>query len=146
MSQRQKLPTRERVFIESLKYHGFRKTIRRKNLKFNYGYVIPATTKEDATGTDFWVKMPRDDRLFPVQLTQRGVKIHRQKKDFSPDALASLIKIADKRVREKKNRCYRHGIAFVLVSDYNQRHTKPKIAQSDIRALRFALFHLKRWF
>ena len=144
MSDRQKLPIRESVFIESLKYHGFRKTSRRRNLKFNCGYVIPATTKEDSTGTDFWIKMPRDKRLFPVQVTQRGVKIHRQRKVLGVDALSVLIQTSDKRVREKKNRCYRHGIAFVLVSDYNEKHTTPKIAKSDIRALRFAPYHLKR--
>lgn len=144
MTQRQRLPTRERVFIESLKYHGFRKTRRRKNLKFNYGYVIPATEKEDATGTDFWIKMPRDERLFPVQITQRGIKIHREKKILSTEALLNLIKTAELRVREKKSRCYKHGIAFVLVSDWSERHTTPILAHSDIRALRFALFHLKR--
>lgn len=145
MSDRFKLPPREHVFIESLMYHGFRKTYRRKNLKYKLGFVIPATKREDATGIDFWVKMPRDERLFPVQVTQRGVRMFRKFQLPSGERMDEFIARSQKRIEQKRKRCKMHGIAFVLVRDYGGIHTNPQLAWGDIKALRYAIAHLKRW-
>lgn len=145
MSQRQRLPDRERVFIESLLYHGFRKTKRRHDLKFRLGFVIPATRREDATGIDFWIKMPRDDRLLPIQVTQRGVRLFRRFQHPNSVNLATFVRQSQIRIEQKRTRCKKHGIAFVLVRDFAGRHSNPQIAWGDIKALRYAIAHLKRW-
>ena len=145
MTDRYKLPSREQVFIESLMYHGFRKTRRRKNLKFKRGFVIPATKREDATGIDFWIKMPKDERLFPVQVTQRGVRMFRKFRRPSGERLDEFIDRSQNRIEQKRKRCKKHGIAFVLVRDYDGQHTNPQLAWGDIKALRYAIAHLKRW-
>jgi hypothetical protein len=145
MIERSKLPDREHVFITSLMYHGFRKTRRRKNLKYRQGFIIPSTVKEDATGTDFWVKMPKDERLFPVQITQRGVKMFKKYDLPSVEKLAEFIEQSEKKLLKKRKQCKKHGIAFVLVRDFDGESTNSTIAWGDIKALRYAIAHLKRW-
>lgn len=140
-----KLPYREHVFITSLMYHGFRLTRRRRNLKYKRGYIIPSTRTEDAGGIDVWVKMPKDDRLFPVQITQRGVRIYRKYHKCSDERIEDFIKHSEKRVQAKQRRCRRHGIAFALVRDFEGKSTNPQIAWGDIKALRYAITHLRRW-
>ncbi len=144
MSRRHKLPPREQVFVASLLYHGFRLRRGRKNLKRAYGYVIPATDREDSGGIDFWVKMPKDERLFPVQVTQRGVRMYRKFRNPSSQQLEEFIKHSDKRIRAKRKMCYRNGIAFVLVRDYDGKLPHSVITWGDIKALRNAMAHLKR--
>lgn len=145
MEERLRLPDREHVFVLSLKYHGFRRTRKRKDLKFTRGYVIPTTKREDASGIDFFVKMPRDERLFPVQVTQRGVRLFKKYDRPSPDRFEEFVERSELRIRRKRRRCRRHGIAFVLVRDYDGFRTNPRIAWGDIKALRYAIAHLKRW-
>jgi hypothetical protein len=96
MNNRRKLPSREHVFITSLMYHGFRLTQRRHNLKFKRGYIIPATRREDAEGIDVWVKMPKDDRLLPVQVTQRGVRMYRKYRRPDGEKLETFITKSEK--------------------------------------------------
>jgi len=145
MKQRYRLPLREKVFIESLMYHGFRKCRRRRNLKYKRGYVIPATQAEDSGGIDFWVKMPRDSRLFPVQITQRGVRLYLRLSKPTAQMRAVFEERSLKRVEKKRRICYRNGIAFVLVRDTNEKNTCVRTAQSDVAALRYAIATLKRW-
>lgn len=145
MTNRRQLPCREHVFIASLMYHGFRLSYRRKNLKFTKGYVIPATTREDSGGIDLWVKMPRDERIFPIQVTQRGVQMYRKYHRYSDEDLSQFIEKSDARVRTKQRRCQSHGIAFVLVRDFDGVITNPTIAWGDIKSLRYAIAHLKRY-
>lgn len=145
MTDRHRLPNRELVFIESLLYHGFRKIRRRKNLKYRLGFIIPATKKEDAAGIDFWVKMPRDERLFPLQVTQRGVRLFRKYQRPSTDRLEEFLVKSQKRINHKRLRCKEHGIAFVLVRDYGGKRSNPQLAWGDVKALRYAIAHLKRW-
>jgi hypothetical protein len=145
MANRRKLPSREHVFITSLMYHGFRLTQRRRNFKFKRGYIITATSREDAEGIDVWVKMPKDDRLLPVQVTQRGVRMYRKYRRPDGDKLETFIVKSERRVKAKQRRCFKHGIAFVLVRDFEGKTTNPQIAWGDIKALRYAIAHLKRW-
>ncbi len=140
-----KLPQRERVFITSLCYHGFRRTERRKNLKLRHGYVIPSTQREDASGIDCWVKMPNDCRLFPVQVTQRGVRIYRRLQQPTAEQLQAFVSKAEARIAAKRKRCHEQGIAFVLVRDYIEANGNQYVAMGDIRSLRFAIANLKRW-
>ncbi|MEY2665166.1 MAG: hypothetical protein RLZZ480_271 [Candidatus Parcubacteria bacterium] len=146
MSRRHRLPPREQVFVASLLYHGFRLVRERKNLKRAYGYVIPATDKEDSGGIDFWIKMPKDYRIFPAQVTQRGVRMYRKYHKPSDEQLSEFIRRADKRIRSKQKMCYRYGIAFVLVRDYDGKSPHSTIAWGDVKALRHAMSHLKRRF
>jgi hypothetical protein len=127
-------------------YHGFRLSRKKNNLKRAYGYVIPATDREDAGGVDFWIKMPKDLRLYPAQVTQRGVRMYRKFHKPSQEQLAEFIKRADKRIRAKQRMCYRHGIAFVLVRDYDGKVPHSVITWGDIKALRYAMMHLKHRF
>ena len=145
MAKRRKLPSREHVFITSLMYHGFRFTNRRKNFKYKRGHVIPATNREDANGIDIWVKMPKDERLLPVQVTQRGVKMYRKYRRPTSERFEQFITHSERRVRAKQRRCYKHGIAFALVRDFEGKVTNPQIAWGDIKALRHGIAHLKRW-
>lgn len=126
----------------SLMYHGFRLTYKRRDLKKRRGYVIPATGKEDADGVDLWVKMPRDLRLIPVQVTQRGVRLYRKHQHPSPIMFEIFVEHAAQRVRAKRKRCKKLGIAFVLVRDYDGTLTSTTIAWGDIKALRYALARL----
>ncbi len=145
MTDRCNLPNRERVFIQSLMYHGFRKTNKRYDLKFRTGFIIPATRREDSSGIDFWIKMPRDERLFPVQVTQRGVQMFRKYHIQSGGILDEFIIRSQVRVEIKRKRCKKHGIAFVLVRDFEGFFSNPRLAWGDIKALRYAIAHLKRW-
>ena len=145
MEERLLLPRRERVFILSLMYHGFRKTRRRMNLKYRSGFVISATKREDATGIDFWIKMPRDERLLPIQVTQRGIRLYRKFHYQSGEKLQEFIQRSEKRIAEKRKRCKKHGIAFVLVRDHIGHQTNPQLAWGDIKALRYGIAHLRRW-
>lgn len=164
MPKKRKLPTREQVFIMSLMYHGFRPTTRRKNLKRQYGYVIPATDREDASGVDLWVKMPRDERIFPVQVTQRGTKLYR-KHHYPKVALAiereperaeehlrqfrvnvaAYDQVRTHKIRQKQRMCFEAGIAFVLARDFDGHTTNKNIAWRDVRALRHSIAYLRRW-
>ena len=145
MRHLRELPSRERVFIISLRYHGFRLTRKRHNLKYRRGYVIPSTWKEDADGIDLWVKMPRDDRLFPIQITQRGVRIYRKYHKPTGERVEDFIRRSTERVRAKQVRCRQHSIAFTLVRDFDGKASNPQIAWGDIKALRYAIQHLRRW-
>lgn len=123
----------------SLMYHGFRLTYSRKDLKKRKGYVIPSTRREDASGTDLWIKMPGDARILPVQVTQRGVGHFR--KYHKPDQVALLrfVQAADVRVARKRRWCHRYHIAFVLVRDFDGTLTNKTIAWGDVKALRYAV-------
>ena len=145
MRTRARLPQRESVFIQSLMYHGFRMTTTRKNFKFSRGYVIPATQFEDSGGIDFWVKMPRDERLLPVQVTQRGIRIRKRYHLAHGAEFTHFVQKSNARINEKRKRCKRHGIAFVLVRDFLGSETNSQIAWGDIKALRYAIAHLRRW-
>jgi len=143
MSHHRKLPTRERVFVHSLMYHGYRSVQRRFNLKQNRGYVIPATKHEDSTGTDFWIKPRGWSIMVPVQVTQRGIALYKKWHPPSREKLEDFIKVSDKRIRQKRQRCARHKILFVLVRDYDGKRTNPTLAWGDIKALRYALKRFK---
>ncbi len=145
MSYRSRIPLREQVFIQSMMYHGFRKTNRRKDLKLKKGFIIPATEKEDSGGIDFWVKMPGDSRLLPVQITQRGVKLFRKFKCPVGMKLDDFIRRSICRVQAKRDFCKKSGIAFVLVRDHWDKNTNPRLAASDVQALRKSISSLKRW-
>lgn len=142
MRHRLRRPAREQAFIHSLQYHGFRLRYRRKNLKYKRGYIIPATKHEDADGIDFWVKLPRERILFPLQITQRGVRLYRMYQRPSEFQLQEFIKAADKRIAMKRKMCRDAKIVFVLVRDYKHRIVNEAIANADIRALRATL---KEW-
>ena len=133
------LPRREHVFVTSLRYHGFRFTRSRENLKKRKGYIIPATAREDASGIDFWVKAPGETELLPAQVTQRGVRMFRKYREPSDETLESFLLAAEERLREKRERCKRNNILFVLVRDFEGMLTNTTIAWGDVKALRFAL-------
>ena len=136
---RRKLPKREYVFIMSLMYHGFRLTHKRKDLKINRGYLIPATDFEDSDGIDFWVKMPKDMRLFPIQITQRGIRLFKKHHTPSPFELEKFTEESHRRIRAKQRWCTKSGIAFVLVRDFDGGITNTNIAWGDIKALSYAI-------
>lgn len=102
-----------------------------------------ATYREDAVGVDFWVKMPRDMRLLPVQISQRGVRFFRKHKKPSVTALREFIKSSEERIAKKKRWCKRDGVVFVLVRDCGGRRTTPDVAKSDVRALRHAVVRMR---
>lgn len=139
MDRERPLPRREQVFVISLMYHGFRLVYRRNRLKKRKGYIIPATLHEDAGGVDFFVKMPGAEHLLPVQITQRGVKHFKEFHHQEGPHLETFTKSAVQRLRNKRRRCARQGIAFVLVRDW--RHPLPSraIAWGDVKALRLAV-------
>lgn len=145
MSTRERLPARELVFIKSLVYHGFRMLKRRSDLKRNRGYIIPSTKREDGDGIDFWVKMPGDYRIFPIQLTQRGVRLYRKHSRPEVSDLSAFVVRMEKRIKRKAAQCRDSGVAFVLVRDYDGTVTNPTLAWGDIKALRYGIAHLKRW-
>ena len=139
---RRKLPKREYVFIMSLMLHGFRFSRSRENLKKSRGYLIPATDKEDADGIDFWVKMPKDMRIFPVQVTQRGIRMFKKHHKPSDGELRSFVHGSEKRIRAKRSWCKKSRIGFVLVRDFEGGVTNRTLAWGDIKALRYALERL----
>lgn len=120
-------------------YHGYRFVRRRHNLKKKKGYVIPATSREDSGGVDFWVKVPGYMVTIPVQITQRGVRLFRKHNRPTPTKLKEFIAISDRKVRGKRMLCMRHKVLFVLVRDYDGDKTNPILAKSDVRALRWAV-------
>ncbi len=67
------------------------------------GYVIPATRREDSGGIDFWVKMPRDSQIFPVQVTQRGVRMYRKFHKPSAAQLEEFCARATDRIEKSAN-------------------------------------------
>jgi len=97
--------------------------------------VILATTQEDAGGIDFWVKMPGDMRLFPIQISQLGTSFFRTHKTPSRETLNDFIKAAEIRIAKKRARCRRDGVAFLLVRDFSGERTTEALALSDVRAL-----------
>lgn len=136
-------------------YHGYRMTTRRRSLKLRRGYIIPATTKEDAGGIDCWVKMPNDQRILPVQVTQRGIRLYRkfqksiddqsaEEERVQEEQLHTFIRRSNHRIITKQRRCFKHGIAFALVRDFDGRTTNSTIAWGDLKALKYAIAHLKR--
>ena len=136
-------PFAEQVFACSLMYHGYRRVHRRTKLKKKRGYIIPATKREDATGIDFRIKPRGESCTVHVQITQRGVRLYRRHHALSPEKVACLVKVAEKRIREKRLICKRDNVLFVLLRDYNGKNTNTTIARSDINALRFALARFK---
>ncbi len=145
MSDR-KLPTRERMFVAALQYHGFCFAKRNQKLKRSKGYVIPATERENSGGIDFWVRMPRSERLLPVQITQRGTMLFKkylnQKQETSLDAFKAR---SERRIRDKRKWCKRDGIAFVLVRDYAGERLDTVVAWGDIKALRYAVVRIRKF-
>lgn len=136
---RRKLPKREHVFIMSLMYHGFRFTRKRKDHKRSIGYLMPATDREDSGGIDFWIKMPKDMRIFPVQITQRGIRMFKRHRRSTSEELESFMKRSNARIRAKRAWCRRSRIGFVLVRDFEGSFTNTTIAWGDIKALRYSL-------
>ena len=102
-----------------------------------------ATYREDAVGVDFWVKMPRDMRILPVQISQRGVRFFRKHKKPSAAALSEFIKNSEERIAKKRRWCKNDGVVFVLVRDYAGKRTTPEVAKSDVRALQQAVVWMK---
>jgi len=125
-------------------YHGFRLTRTRENFKKREGYVIPATDREDSNGIDFWIKMPRDMRLFPVQITQRGVKMYKRHHTPSLPMLQTFLQKSEERIAKKRQQCNRSGVAFVLVRDYEGGLPSTTIAWGDVKAIRNAIQQLCR--
>ena len=139
-----KLPVREQVFIESLKWFGFRITKERKKLSFRRGYVIPSTDREDSSGIDMWVKVPNDNLLRPVQITQRGIRIFRLLSIPTPEELINFSQKSNYRIIAKRAICERSGVVFVLVRDYLGAETNFAIARRDFKALYHAINQVKR--
>ena len=133
------LTERERVFISSLLYHGFRLALRKHALPPHHGYVIPGTMAEDAIGIDLWVRLPHEQHLIPIQLTQRGTKLHRHFHRPNPRQLHEFIERSAHRLLAKQQRCFRQGIVFVLVRDHVHSRTNRRIAWGDVKALRYGI-------
>jgi len=137
------LPKREQVFVLSLMYHGYRVTKKRTGLKKKKGYICCSTKREDASGVDFWVKMPGSMRMFPIQVTQRGVAIFRERnKRHTESQLQEFVERSEQRLRRKRVMCRRNHVAFVLVRDHSHGSLSTSLAWGDVKALRFALERL----
>ncbi len=144
MRDRRKLPGREYIFLLSLMYHGFRLAHRRVRLKRKKGYVVPSTKREDASGIDFWVKMPRSEILYPVQITQRGVAMFKKRHaHYDKRRLDEFMEHSDRRIAAKRHMCRTNKIAFVLVRDFAGRMTNRTLAWGDIKALRYAIARVR---
>lgn len=139
-----KHPDRERVFFASLQYYGFTLSFIRVNLDFGHGYIMPATIREDSGGIDCYVKMPRDHRIFPVQVTQRGIRINRKLKNFTENDKESFLQKCEERIRAKQAICARSGIVFILLRDYLGKDTNPALAQRDVNSLCYGIEQNKR--
>lgn len=138
-----RLSDREGAFVLSLKRHGFRfiKNIHgNKNLKRKKGYIAPSTAREDASGIDFWVKLPFDDSIFPIQVTQRGTKLMRM---FAREELSlmGLDVMAQKRISNKKKRAHESGIVFVLLRDCPHATPQVQTMWGDRKALFYGARH-----
>lgn len=140
MSSRRKLPLREQVFIASLTYHGFRFSKKREGLKRNRGYIIPSTKQEDASLVDFWIKLPREIALIPLQVTQRGTAIFRDRQRGVPtERCVDFERASEQRIRMKREACQRSGIAFALIRDHTGTQISRSLAWGDCKALRYAI-------
>lgn len=139
MGKIRNLPTREKVFILSLVRHGFRVAKINSHLKRRCGYIIPSTTREDSVGIDFWVKLPGQSDLIPIQVTQRGTRLYRKyRTSDSVEAKESIERLderSQRRLREKRATCRRCSTAFVLVRDYDGERMETNIAWGDKKAL-----------
>ncbi len=142
MASKNRYVLRERVFVMSLMLHGFRRINGRRNLKKRCGYVIPATRHDDHNGIDAWVKMPGDISIIPIQITQRGVRLH--KKYHGHGEMQSFLQKSEQRIRYKRTQCRTCRIAFVLVRDHDGHTTNRTLAWGDVKALRYAIQVLTR--
>ncbi len=88
--------------------------------------------------------MPNDRRLYPVQVTQRGVRIFRKLQQPDSEQLAAFAAKAEKRVRAKRKLCREQGVAFVLVRDYLGQRVSRSIAWGDVKSLYYAIENLRR--
>ena len=139
------LPARERVFLLSLMYHGYRVTKKRSGLKKKKGYICWSTKREDASGIDFWVKEPRCEEMLPIQITRRGDAIFREYHPvYSEQRFNDFIERTESRLRRKRDMCRRNRIAFVLIRDHAKRSVNTALAWGDVKALRYALQRFKR--
>ena len=136
---KRKLPAREEVFLCSLRYHGFRTTFRRSNLKYRLRYIIPSTEREDSNGIDFWIKMSKSHDLIPIQVTQRGIRLLKKHGKVTEDKLPLFEETSNERLRSKQERCKNDGVAFVLVRDFDGKKTNPTLAWGDVKALLYAV-------
>ncbi len=144
MSRDRKLPLREQVFIESLIWFGFRLSSQRKNLQLRRGYVIPSTDKEDGSGIDLWVKVPNNPKLYPIQITQRGIRIFRLLGNPTPEELVNFCCKSHQRIEAKRAICESNGVVFVLVRDYLGAETNFATARRDFKALYHCINQAKR--
>jgi len=131
-----RLPVREKVFIQSLKRHGYKKAPWSGKIKKHYGYFRISTLKEDSLGIDIWIKMPRMEKWFQVQVTQRGERHHVVYKNGRPRAYC------DERIERKRRQCRENGVLFLIIRDVVHRSSTPKIAHSDVTLLRKAVAHI----
>lgn len=140
MRVERKLPLREQVFVASLAYHGFRVARRHDRLKFNRRYIIPSTKQEDASLIDFWIKPAWSFALIPVQVTQRGTAILRQRNPLIPeDRFRGFSEESEQRVRRKRRICRRCRIAFAMIRDYTGGKPSKSVAWGDRKALQKAI-------
>ena len=138
------LPKREQLFVLSLMYHGYRFTKKRAGLKKKKGYISPSTKREDASGVDFWIKEPRSTCMRPIQVTQRGVAIFRERnKRHTETQLQEFVARSEQRLRQKRVTCRKNHVAFVLVRDRSHGSISTSLAWGDVKALRFALERLR---
>lgn len=151
MNRRHRIPLREMVFIESLRRHGFRLAKDFRRIKRRYGYVVPASDREDASGVDFFVKMPREDDIYEVQVTQRGDHLShifcRYEGVADPVELQRvrdvLSRAGELHLEVKREICYKHNVALVMVQDYPGERSNPTLAWRDVKALRYGINVLK---
>lgn len=115
---------------------------RKRFLKNRKGYIIPATKREDAEGVDFWVKLPGETRVIPVQVTQRGVAHFRRHHSPHGPKIGDFMSVSEERLREKRRLCRQNNIAFVLVRDFEGCVPDRSIAWGDVKALRHAIAQL----
>jgi hypothetical protein len=86
--------------------------------------------------------MPKDMRIFPVQITQRGIRQFKKHHKPSAGELRSFVAASEARIRAKRKWCRKSRIGFVLVRDFDGGITNRTLAWGDIKALRFALMRL----
>lgn len=134
MAYDRRLPTRELAFLRSLKRHGFKVRSSTKDLKKKYGYVIPANAHDEAGGIDFWVKLPKQNDLIPVQVTQRGTYLFKKYRKECAQLEAFEVR-AMQRLKLKRTWCKAASIAFVLIRDYDSEKLSTVVAWGDKKAL-----------
>ena len=106
---------------------------------------MPATQREDSNGIDCYVKMPKDARILPVQVTQRGVRYYRYINKPSPEKLQDFVALSEKRIALKRQQCYLNGIVFVLLRDSFGTDSSLTLTYSDVRSLYHGVRNLKRY-